>query len=86
MLHTGIDSIDKKLAPVLCLKLKDFRVLNFELPDTETCLGVAESLTILSQPGIGMGLGPRGSNSVYRLNLQIYHISLILMLHEATQL
>ena len=52
MLHTGIDSIEKKLAPVLCLKLKDFRVLNFELPDTETCLGVAESLIILSQPGI----------------------------------
>ena len=52
MLHTGIDAIDKKLAPVLCLKLKDFRVLNFELPDTETCLGVAESLIILSQPGI----------------------------------
>ena len=51
MLHTGIDSIDKKLAPVLCLKLKDFQVLNFELPDTETCLGVAESLIILSQPG-----------------------------------
>lgn len=54
MLHTGIDSIDKKLAPVLCVKLKDFRVLNFELPDTETCLGVAESLTILSQPGINI--------------------------------
>ena len=54
MLHTGIDSIDKKLAPVLCLKLKDFRVLNFEMPDTETCLGVAESLTILSQPGIAI--------------------------------
>lgn len=50
VLHTGIDSIDKKLSPVLCLKLKDFRVLNFELPDTETCLGVAESLVILSQP------------------------------------
>ena len=54
MLHTGIESIDKKLAPVLCLKLKDFRVLNFELPDTETCLGVAESLAILSQPGINV--------------------------------
>lgn len=72
MLHTGIDSIDKKLAPVLCLKLKDFRILNFELPDTETCLGVAESLTILSQPGTAMvtvSRGLRGLNpgNLYRL-------------------
>ncbi|XP_065898654.1 myotubularin-related protein 9-like [Dysidea avara] len=50
VLHTGIETVDKKSAPLLCLKLKDFRVLNFEIPDAEVCISVADSLIVLSQP------------------------------------
>ena len=48
--------MDKKSAPLLCLKLKDFRVLNFEIPDAEVCISVADSLIVLSQPGTGYSI------------------------------
>ena len=51
MLHTGIETVDKKSTPLLCLKLKDFRVLSFEIPDGEICISVADSLIVLSQRG-----------------------------------
>ncbi|CAH1247888.1 MTMR9 [Branchiostoma lanceolatum] len=54
LLHSGVDSIEKKFVGsmgYLTVKCKDFRVIRLDIPGMEECLNIASSIEVLSSLG-----------------------------------
>ena len=54
LLHKRVDSLDKKYSAasgMLTFKLKDFKVIQMDIPSVEDCMNIAQSVEQLSNIG-----------------------------------